>query len=281
MTIAPKHSGLSPSQLAEDHTLMSEFMRSLIAAGPDSDLTNGTPVVPRLVVQYWNDSDSIPADVQACLNSWAVLESAGFERLLFDDVMAADFIEEHFTQRHVLAFERCQHPAMRADYFRLCFILERGGFYVDADDVYLGQSVDALLQGNELKLQPLCYDIATDSMMDPGVQAKASEPSERVFYVNNNPLVAPAGHSIIRKALERATFSILSSSSNQRDIQSLAGPGNLTATLVEHAAAQLPGAIADFVLFEGWGSIAESKWPLEYRTDQRNWRNWVLGDTSA
>lgn len=281
MTIAPKHSGLNPSQLAEDHTLRSEFMRSLIAVGPDSHPTGGAPVVPRLIVQYWNDTNAIPADVQDCLNSWAELESVGFERSLFDDVTAADFIAEHFTQRHVLAFERCQHPAMRADYFRLCFILERGGFYVDADDVYLGQSVSALLRGNELKLQPLCYDIATDSMLDPVVEAKASEPPERIFYVNNNPLVAPAGHSIIKKALERTTFSILSSSSNQRDIQSLTGPGNLTATLVEHAAAQLPGTIADFVLFEGWGSIAESKWPLEYRTDQRNWRNWVLGDTSA
>src|ERR1700730_10750757 len=99
----------------------------------------------------------------------------GFERWLFDDVTAARFIAEHFSALHVLAFKKCQHPAMRSDFFRYAFMLKVGGFYVDADDVYLGGPIERLLGDGRLKLQPLCYDIATDSMRDPHRSMLADE----------------------------------------------------------------------------------------------------------
>ena len=74
------------------------------------------------------------------------------------------FIGDHFTSAHIDAFERCYHPAMRCDYFRLCYTLFRyGGFYVDADEVYQGSSCEVLLKTGRLKLQPLCYDIESEA----------------------------------------------------------------------------------------------------------------------
>jgi hypothetical protein len=52
---------------------------------------------------------------------------------------------------------------MQADYFRLCYVLVEGGIYVDADDVCVGTDIGWLAEDGRLKLQPLCYDIATGS----------------------------------------------------------------------------------------------------------------------
>ena len=49
---------------------------------------------------------------------------------------------------------------MQADYFRLCYLLVEGGFYVDADDVCVGTDIGWLFEDGRLKLQPLCYDMA-------------------------------------------------------------------------------------------------------------------------
>jgi hypothetical protein len=167
---------------------------------------------------------------------------------------------------------------MRADYFRLCFIAMVGGFYVDADDAYLGHPVDALMNGR-LMLQPLCYDVLTDSMLNPAISAATSAGEARTFYVNNNPLIAPPGHPVIVRALERSTALVLAAGKNARDIQALTGPGNLTTCLVAHAIEiDRANSEKDFELVPDWESVAISKWPLAYRSDARNWRNWVHCD---
>jgi len=234
---------------------------------------------PRILIQFWDDATSVPADVQKCLDSWVPLEKTGFERLLFDDTAAEQFIMENFSRRHSRAFKRCHHPAMRADFFRLCFVLKNGGLYVDADDAYQAYDIDKLLMDGRLKLQPLCYDIASDSMVDPIRSAGIPAEGGRIFYVNNNPLLAPPSHPIIAMALEQATNSLLSADEDSRDIQTLTGPGNLTSCLVAHAVELAQAGKAwDFELLTDWDSVAISTWPLSYRSDDRNWRRWVRSD---
>lgn len=254
-------------------------MRCLIAAASDSVLDDDQPPPPRVIVQFWDDSGAIPTDVQECLDSWSVPEAAGFKRLLFDDVSATRFIEEHLSDRHVAAFQKCSHPAMRADYFRYAFIFKVGGFYVDADEVYLGGPVDALVGDGRLKLQPLCQDVSTLSMLDARQAAITEHDTPRVFYAANSPLIAPAGHPVIAAALECATSNMLSANKGNREIQSLTGPVTFTKCLVRHAL-ELEKARApkDFQLITDWQMVAISKWPLAYRSDQRNWRIWGLGD---
>lgn len=258
---------------ATDDKVRSEFMRRLLLRA--TAVSNFKVGPPRVLIQFWDDASDVPSDVQACLDSWAPLDQLGFRRLLFDDGTGLEFIGDYFTTRHAQAFKACGHPAMRADYFRLCFMVQVGGLYVDADDRYLEQPIDDVLIDGRLHLQPLCYDIPTDSMLNPYEAAANGENPSRIFYVNNNPLIAPAGHPLLMQALERATDLLLSRDHDGRDIQSITGPGNLTVCLVEHVLElRGRGAELDFALLPNWDATAVSAWPLEYRSDERNWRKW-------
>ncbi|MHA6695767.1 glycosyltransferase family 32 protein [Homoserinimonas sp. A520] len=257
-------------------------MRQLIATQNNARHVAGPASAPRLLVQFWDDAAAVPDDVQTCLDSWAPLEMAGFTRTLFDDTSARRFIEDQFSARYLEAFDRCSHPAMRSDYFRLCFILRIGGMYIDADDEYQGGEIEHLVGSGRLRIQALCYDIGSDSMVDVSDALADTTGAKRIFYVNNNPLIAGAGHPVIARALERSTTLLLSANATNRDLQSITGPGNLTAVLVAHAAQQdADSQPRDFELLPTWDAVAISKWPLAYRADGRNWRNWVRGDAGG
>jgi len=210
------------------------------------------------------------------LDSWNLLELAGFELRMFCDESAAAYIAERYGRREVAAFERCRHPAMRSDYFRLCFVLADGGLYVDADDVLIGEGWHAIFRDNTLKLQPLCYDVNAQAMLPAAELRQVDLPtSDRIFYVNNNPIAAPAGHPVLSRALVRATARLLGQDESP-EIQSTTGPGNLTAVLAAHAyelQLQDTTAIQDFELLLDWHKVAETRWELAYRNDCRNWRN--------
>lgn len=272
-------SGSSPIEIVNDHRLRSQYMQRLINAAPTNSPGGETTLPPKILVQFWDDIDALPSDVQECIDSWSALESAGFKRLLFDDARAEEFIGRHFGERHVHAFQACKHPAMRSDYFRYAFISKIGGFYVDADDVFLGQPIDALFRDGRLKLQPLCYDIAANAMCDAVRRASSSEDAPLIFYSNTTPLIAPPSHPIVLDALAGATVNVLAAAEGNRDVQSLTGPGNLTACIVKHAIQlETTNAPKDFELIRGWEAIAISRWPLSYRSDERNWRYWEQGN---
>jgi hypothetical protein len=264
-----------PSGSPEDHQFRSAFIQRLVQRPPSRRTfrqTGGDPI-PRVLVQYWHDLKCVPDDVAECLNSWERLRNEGFRRLMFDDKHARIFIGKHFSIEHVLAFDLCYHPAMRCDYFRLCYMLKSGGFYVDADEVYQGTGCEAFFDDNKLKMQPLCYDTATDTMVRSEVFLKDTtyHPS-RIFYVNNNPIIGPAGHGLIRLALERSTH-ILVQHSGKPEIQSTTGPGNLSASLVSHAIAnQFQRKDWDFLILKNWEHTSICRWALGYRNDERNWR---------
>jgi hypothetical protein len=216
----------------------------------------------------------LPEDVRACLESWDRLADEGFEFHLFDDASAAAYIAKTFGEQERRAFSRCGHPAMRCDYLRMCFVLAEGGLYVDADDVLLGEGWRSIFQDAKLKVQPLCYDISAGGMM-PAADIWQSDLSidGRVFYVNNDPIAAPARHPVLRRALFDATAKLLDDK-RIPEIQSTTGPGNLTVALAAHARElQLAGLPADYELLRNWDAIAEMRWNLSYRGDARNWRN--------
>jgi hypothetical protein len=267
---------MHPSNIAEDDRLRSGYVRELIQRADAAPSASDGAAIPRVICQFWHDRAAIPRDVIECLNSWEPLVTQGFKRLLFDDDDARRFIAKRFRGRYVAAFDRCQHPAMRSDYFRLCYMYELGGFYVDADEVYQGADCQGLLSDTKLKVQPLCYDALRHSMVEPAefLRNGADSPSW-TFYINNNPLIAPANHPVIRLALTRSTRLLLRGHGGQRDIQSITGPGNLTASLVKYATdANLAGQGLDFVILSNWNDISISRWPLSYRQDDRNWRLW-------
>lgn len=261
--------------LEENHRARSNFVRRVVQrSGEPPDVPagcSGTP--PRRIVQFWDDLDQLPSDVRECIHYWKKLEKQGFELLMFDVKSAMEFIRNRLEPRHERAFEKCYHPAMQSDYFRLCYILMQGGCYVDADDVYCGADVEHLFSDGRLKIQPLCYDIDTDDMIPPSVFASPGANSLNwIFYFNNNPLIAVRSHPILERALLNATISLERASYNELpEIQSTTGPGNLTKSIFE-AVADDRSLEETLLVVHDWEDIAITKWPLSYRTDMRNWR---------
>lgn len=258
----------------EHHRRRSEFIRHLVQKSPASKTAdNEISGVPNTIVQFWHDSAQLPDDVRECISSWARWENRGFAHRVFDTRGAGDFISRSLDRAHAHAFTRCYHPAMEADYFRLCYLLVEGGLYVDADDVCIASDIASLFNGYQIKVQPLCYDIGSDSMVSPEAFRQPDANSDGwIFYFNNNPLIASRGDPVIKRALERATQLLNGAADGEfLDIQSTAGPGNLSRTIFELGAASAVDDCEVLVLHD-WESIAVSRWPLSYRCDARNWR---------
>lgn len=271
-----------PPGFEEDDRLRSRFVREMTLSQmarasrqtPVSHAERGTPI-PKTLVQFWHDAHDVPTDVRRCMESWEPLRRAGFVVRTFDDDTAAEYIAARYGPREREAFSRCNHPAMRSDYFRLCYMLAEGGLYVDADDVLLSDGWEPLFLDATLKLHPLAFDVASMSMLADADLGRAELPhADTIFYVNNNPIAAPRGHRVIGLALARATAGLLRRAPVW-DIQSTTGPGNLTAALCAHARhLQVEGLPPDYLLMLDWERTAEPRWDLCYRSDSRNWRNW-------
>src|SRR5579864_424938 len=257
------------------HRQRSEFIRRLVQrpVGRPPIKAQYTQCTPRTIVQFWHDLQQLPGDVEECIASWAHWTTSGFAHRLFDEGSATAFIGDSLDARHKHAFERCYHPAMQADYFRLCYLLVEGGFYVDADDVCVGTDVGWLFDDGRLKIQPLCYDIASGTMVAPSVFLRCDAyDSNWIFYFNNNTLIANRGHPIIERALRQATDLLeLADDDLLPEIQAPTGPGNLSKSIFE-CDAMCGGVESDLVILRTWDSFAVSRWPLSHRADARNWR---------
>ncbi|HEY8949450.1 MAG TPA: hypothetical protein VIM56_11245 [Rhizomicrobium sp.] len=272
-----------PIGFEKDEKLRSAFIRDITLQQLDysASISSDEPTtseIPKKLIRYWHDPVNLPDDVQACLSSWDRLAEEGFTLQTFSDTSAGEYIAERYGDHEREAFSRCRHPAMRCDYLRMCFVLADGGFYVDADDVLLGDGWQRIFRNGKLKVQPLCYDIPTGGMLPATEIWQVDLPTEgRIFYVNNDPIAAPAGHPVLRLALTRATEKLLSDEQFP-EIQSTTGPGNFTAALAAHARdLKTIGVPFDFELLRDWDAIAETRWNLSYRNDSRNWRNMESG----
>lgn len=268
-----------PPAFAEEERSRSQFVRGILRAESSEDTLmvpdlEATARIPRRLVRFWHDAAAVPDDVRACMATWDQVAEAGFEFHTFDDASAAAYIADVYGGNESAAFSLCAHPAMRCDYLRLCFILAEGGLYIDADDAFLCGDLVNLFDDPKLKVQPLGYDIAKGRMMtNDEVWRDNLDDKERVFYVNNNPIAAPANHPLLARALTRSTNRLLSGDPHL-EIQTTTGPGNLTAALVAHARAlDLQGRPRDFELLRDWPTVAQTRWDLGYRNDDRNWRN--------
>lgn len=267
-----------PPGFEEDERRRSEFIRQLTlrqlgcdtGVVPSAQRPAGDEAIPRTLVRFWHDPDDVPADVRRCLDSWSELRDQGISFRLLGDASAAKYIAERYGPRELAAFARCWHPAMRSDYLRLCFVLADGGLYVDADDVLVGTGWRDVFRDGSLKVQPLCYDLVAQGMVPASeIRRPDLSTSRRIFYVNNNPIAAPPGHPVVRRALLRATDRLLGNELKP-EIQSTTGPGNFSAALAAHAR---ESRILDYDFLLNWETTAEPCWELEYRSDDRNWRN--------
>ncbi len=87
--------------------------------------------IPRRIVHYWQGPPG-PALMRA-REQWARLHP-GFEQHLFDDATATAWLRKAFAPDMAARFEALGHAALRADLFRLCWILRQGGIFTDLDE---------------------------------------------------------------------------------------------------------------------------------------------------
>jgi len=259
----------------ENHQARSDFVRELVQ-GPGIPVIKSSVFfrkIPKRIVQFWDNLDRLPADVGECIESWRKTEEQGVERLLFDKRHAGDFILRKLGQRYKRAYDKCYHPAMQSDYFRLCYMFLEGGCYIDVDDVFTGCQIQHLFIDGRLKIQPLCYNTESNMMIPPPVFTKPgiNAPSW-IFYFNNNPLIACSGHPVIEYALGQATISLEKVVRDSLpEIQSTTGPGNLTKSIF-NAAIENSNIVQTLLVLTNWEDFARSRWELSYRNDTRNWR---------
>jgi hypothetical protein len=126
------------------------FLDIVVGAGclpqfsPSPDGAQEPGLIPRTIVQFW-DSPSAPPDVMRLIEEWRD-RSPGYSHRLFDDVMAREFIGDIYDAAVLQAYVETDHPAGKSDIFRLAWLAEHGGIYIDADDGRTGD-VGEILPG--------------------------------------------------------------------------------------------------------------------------------------
>ncbi len=261
--------------LTMDERARSNYVRELVQGFNESDIISKDykSKIPKCIVQFWDDLNRLPEDVKECMESWRQLEQSGFELQVFDENSAREFIKNHLGTRFENAFNKCYHPSMKSDYFRYSYIFVKGGFYIDADDVYHGIPIDHLFTDGRLKLQPFCYDIETAQMVTPSdfIYPESNKWSW-IFYFNTTPLIASRNHPIIERVLLNSTIALEQESKEMLpEVQSTTGPGILTDSIVEVLANEKCPE-ETFLVLHDWEKYSISKWSLSYRNDKRNWR---------
>ncbi len=253
----------------------SNFVRELVQKHEkrNEESTFKIALPPKHIVQFWDDLDRLPLDVKECMASWKILEQDGFTLEIFDVNSTREFIRTNLGSRFEKAFDKCYHPSMKSDYFRYSYIYVKGGFYIDADDIFHGTPIDNLFNDGKLKLQPFCYDIATAQMISSSDFIKPGVNNLNwIFYFNTTPMIAGPNHPIIECALINATEALeQESNGGLPEVQATTGPGNLTKSIYEMITKKSCPQEALQILHD-WEKTSTSKWPLSYRNDKRNWR---------
>ena len=105
--------------------------------------------IPRVLFQYWDQNP--PAQVLSLLQrNRSLCEQHGIEYRLFNDEEARKLLKTHFSANTYRAYDLAPHPAMQCDLFRLCYLYQFGGYYLDADMVLTKQGHELFTIKGEL-----------------------------------------------------------------------------------------------------------------------------------
>ena len=96
------------------------------------------------LIQFW-DSAHLPPDVDRVMASWSD-QNPGLVRRIFNEEEARHFLRDKLGTEFQAAFDICHHAAMKADYFRIAYLLRMGGVYVDADECCLRPMASILVE---------------------------------------------------------------------------------------------------------------------------------------
>ena len=153
--------------------------------------TNHSCLTPTFCAQTWFE----PVSKEKYPNMSRLIESwrrSGWEYNFYDDATAGDFLAQHFPPEVLEAYNAILPGAFKADLFRYCVLLIRGGVYADMD-VLLTTQLDSLLEGNVGFMVP---------MDEPGIKV-----GHRSCLWNGLLAVAP-GHPFLARTIEMVVNNI-------------------------------------------------------------------------
>ena len=152
---------------------------------PPAVRRDGTRLVPRIVHQTWYEPvtrEKYP-NMSRLIESW---KRSGWEYNFYDDDTAAAFLSTHFPPEVREAYDAVLPGAFKADLFRYCVLLIKGGIYADMD-VLLESDPDAMVSGDVGFMVP---------MDSPGTKI-----GRRSCLWNGLMAVSP-GHPLLARTIE-------------------------------------------------------------------------------
>lgn len=209
-------------------------------------MTSATDVKAIKLFQFWDKAEP-PKEVVSVMKTWR--NHKGLRVHLFDEKKAVRFIRNRMDKKYLRAFKLCAIPAMKADFFRYCALLNHGGIYVDADI--------SLRKDKWPELKKLL------SASEDGVIMRR----ERAI-ANDFIYIKKAGHPIIQKTLDQAVKNIQKRKSN--NVWEVTGPGIMTGFYKKNAELFDPFSIESFKLLR---EIVEFQWKMNYKEGEGHWTN--------
>jgi mannosyltransferase OCH1-like enzyme len=186
---------------------------------------SGIPTRRTDLMQFW-DSRFAPPDVEDLIASWCT--DPQFIHHRYDWESAYEFIRDRFDRRMVRVFESCAVPAMQCDVFRLCWLFEQSGVYVDADQGNRGNNerfTDRTARGHLFRsARPLPQDAAVQAAHRfPDLRQGVVCTGLMSFFNRRDPLVGALLERVAANIERRLDLGIWY----------LTGPGVLCQLLVE------------------------------------------------
>jgi tetratricopeptide (TPR) repeat protein len=213
-------------------------------------------IIPKQIGQYW-DHDP-PDDVNELMGGWKRLNPQ-YDWVCFDEETAREFLRVNFSQQCLRAFEVAREPAQKADLFRLAWLVQNGGVYVDADDACLA---------------PL------NSFVPPAASFVAYQ--EDYGSIANNFIGSVPGHPVLTNALELAVQALVR---GDRELLWLStGPGLLTRAYIwEWATSENQDWFHSSHIF-ALSDIQDKvglHCPVRYKSTERHWSRTSFGRRSS
>ncbi|CAK7192310.1 hypothetical protein COMNV_00503 [Commensalibacter sp. Nvir] len=118
------------------HTL-EEYLNSRYLPLVDEQMQPDSTVVmrasiPKHIVLFWHNT-LVPHDVCHSIKKIKTYNK-DYQVSLYDFEKGKEFIKQYYgTDLSNLYEKRCIHPTMLSDFFRICYLYEKGGIYVDID----------------------------------------------------------------------------------------------------------------------------------------------------
>ena len=207
------------------------------------------PAKPPEIVQFW-DKKNVPSDVMRGVQGWR--DGSGLSHRLFDAEQAREFLGAHFSPEAVQIFDRCPHPAIQSDYFRLGWLALNGGLYIDADEAVVPEfkKIAPLLAGR------LVLRFCTN------------QPDGHFL---NGFIAAPQGSPVMSAAFEEATRRL--SKDMESHVYALSGPGMLTDVVLAELSKGPFDQLA-LLTHSTTKRLVAKGINARYKADGRSWHTW-------